>query len=88
MTMLRKKWRKRVREIARESYVVQSGTPELIAFRSLASSQRKLKSEFGSGILTSLLLSLMIKLAEKYIARWIEEKMFAYNVPQEFNEDI
>ena len=77
-----------MREIARENYVTQTGERDAIAFKAMAGSQRQIKKEFGSGIVTSLLLSLMIKLAEKYITRWIEEKMFAYNVPQEFNEDI
>ena len=86
--MLRKKWRKRVREIARENYVTQTGERDAIAFKAMAGSQRQIKKEFGSGIVTSLLLSLFIKLAMKYIERWVEENLFAQHVPQEFNEDI
>ena len=85
---LRKKWRKRVREIARENYVTQTGERDVIAFKAMAGSQRQINKEFGSGIITSILLSLFIKLAMKYIERWVEENLFAQHVPTEFNEDI
>ena len=86
--MLRKKWRKRVREIARENYVIQTGEGNVIAFKAMVESRRQIKREFGSGIITSLLLSIMVKLAWKYIEKWVEEKLFAQHVPTEFNEDI
>ena len=82
--MLRKKWRKRIREIARENYVNQGGDP----FHSMVGSQNQIKEEFGTGIVTSILMSIMIKLAWKYIEKWVEEKLFAQHVPTEFNEDI
>ena len=86
--MLRKKWRKRIREIARENYVAQTGDRDSIAFHAMAGSQKQIKEEFGTGIITSILLSIMIKLAWKYIEKWVEEKLFAQHVPTEFNEDI
>ena len=86
--MLRKKWRKRIREIARENYVTQTGERDSIAFRAMAGSQKQIKEEFGTGIITSILMSIMIKLAWKYIEKWVEEKLFAQHVPTEFNEDI
>jgi len=86
--MLRKKWRKRIREIARENYVTQTGESDSIAFRAMAGSQKQIKEEFGTGIITSILMSIMIKLAWKYIEKWVEEKLFAQHVPTEFNEDI
>lgn len=84
--LLRKNTRMRIREIARANYVRQSGPTDLIAFRAIAGSQRQIKNEFGSGIVTSLLLSLMIKLAIRYIENWIEDELFAYNVPAKFEE--
>ncbi len=76
----------RIREIARDNYVKQSGDREIIAFRAIAGSQRQIKREFGSGIVSSILISLMIKLAIKYIENWIEQELFSYNVPQLFEE--
>lgn len=76
----------RVREIARQNYVDQAGDKDIIAFRAIAGSQRQIKQEFGTGIISSILISLMIKLAIKYIEGWIEEKLFSYNVPQQFEE--
>jgi hypothetical protein len=86
--LLRKKWRKRVREIARQNYVTQTGERDSIAFRAMVGSQKQIKEEFGTGIITSILMSIMIKLAWKYIEKWVEEKLFAQHVPTEFNEDI
>ena len=86
--MLRKKWRKRIREIARENYVIQTGERDVIGFKAMIGAQRQIKEEFGSGIITSILLSLMVKLAWKYVEKWVEEKLFAQHVPTEFNEDI
>jgi len=86
--MLRKKWRKRIREIARENYVTQTGESNVIAFKAMVESRQQIKREFGSGIITSILLSIMVKLAWKYIEKWVEEKLFAQHVPTEFNEDI
>ena len=86
--LLRKKWRQRVREIARQNYVTQAGERDVIAFKAMVGAQRQIKQEFGSGIITSILLSLMIKLAWKYVEKWVEEKLFAQHVPTEFNEDI
>lgn len=76
----------RIREIARQSYVTQSGSKELVVFRAIASSQRQIKQEFGSGIISSILLSLMIKLAIRYIEGWVEDNLFSYHVPQKFEE--
>jgi len=76
----------RVREIARSNYVTQTGDRDIVAFRAIAGSQRQIKQEFGTGIISSILISLMIKLAVKYIEGWIEEKLFSYNVPQQFEE--
>ncbi|MGI9460537.1 MAG: hypothetical protein ACR2NF_11105 [Pirellulales bacterium] len=84
--LLRKKTRMRIREIARQSYVTQSGSKELVVFRAIASSQRQIKQEFGSGIISSILLSLMIKLAIRYIEGWVEDNLFSYHVPQKFEE--
>jgi Trp operon repressor len=76
----------RIREIARQNYVTQKGDRELLAFRAISASQRQIKQEFGTGIISSILISLMIKLAVKYIEGWIEDKLFSYNVPQQFEE--
>ncbi len=84
--VLRKKTRMRIREIARQNYVTQKGDRELLAFRAISASQRQIKQEFGTGIISSILISLMIKLAVKYIEGWIEDKLFSYNVPQQFEE--
>jgi len=86
--MLRKKWRKRIREIARENYVTQTGERSTIAFKAKHGAEKQIRGEFGTGIITSILLSIMIKLAWKYIEKWVEEKLFAQDVPTEFNEDI
>ena len=84
--MLRKKVRMRVREIARENYIFQTGSSDLVAFRAMSGAQRQIKQEFGSGIITSLLIGLMIKLATKYIEQWVEENLFSYHVPEQFSE--
>lgn len=84
--MLIKKYRKRAREIARENYVTQAGPRDLIAFRAIAGTRRQIKSEFGGGILSSILISLLIKLATKYIENWVEDNLFSYHVPQQFEE--
>lgn len=76
----------RVREIARQNYVTQKGERELLAFRAISASQRQIKQEFGSGIVSSILISLMIKLAVRYIEGWIEDNLFSYHVPQQFEE--
>ncbi len=76
----------RVREIARQNYVTQKGERELLAFRAISASQRQIKQEFGSGIVSSILISLMIKLAVRYIEGWIEDNLFSYHVPQKFEE--
>ncbi len=76
----------RIREIARQSYVTQAGSRELVVFRAIASSQRRIKQEFGSGIVSSILISLMIKLAIRYIEGWVEDNLFSYHVPQKFEE--
>jgi hypothetical protein len=86
MRFLKKKTRQRIREIARQNYVRQKGDDDLVAFRAIAGSQRQIKQEFGTGIISSILISLMIKLAIKYIEGWIEEKLFSYNVPTKFEE--
>jgi hypothetical protein len=84
--LLRKKWRKRVREIARQNYVTQAGERDVIAFKAMVGAQRQIKQEFGSGIITSILLSIMVKLAWKYIEQWVEDKLFAQHVPEQFEE--
>jgi hypothetical protein len=84
--MLRKKWRERIREIARENYVTQTGESNVIAFKAMVESRQQIKREFGSGIITSLLLSIMVKLAWKYIEQWVEDKLFAQHVPEQFEE--
>ena len=84
--MLTKKLRRRIREIARKNYVNQSGERRHILLRSLSDTDREIRKEFGSGIITSLLIGLMIKLATKYIEQWIEEKLFSYHVPEQFEE--
>ena len=68
--------------------MTQTGERSTIAFKAKHGAEKQIMSEFGSGILTSILLSIMIKLAWKYIERWVEEKLFAQHVPTEFNEDI
>jgi hypothetical protein len=84
--LINKKRRMRVREIARSNYIRQTGSRESVVFNSIVASQRQIKTEFGSGIITSLLISLMVKLAIKYIEKWAEENLFSYNVPEQFEE--
>ena len=55
-------------------------------FNAIAGSQRQIKQEFGSGIITSLLISLMVKLAIRYIEQWAEDNLFSYHVPTNFSE--
>ena len=76
----------RVREIARSNYVRQSGSRESVVFNAISASQKQISTEFGSGIVTSLLISLMVKLAIKYIEKWAEENLFSYHVPEKFEE--
>ena len=76
----------RVREIARSNYIRQTGSRESVVFNSIVASQRQIKTEFGSGIITSLLISLMVKLAIKYIEKWAEENLFSHHVPEQFEE--
>ncbi len=45
-----------------------------------------LKQGFGAGILTSILLSIAIKLAMRYVDQWIQENLFGYDVPAAFSE--
>lgn len=45
-----------------------------------------LKDGFGSGIITSILLSIAIKLAMRYVNQWIDENLFGYDVPSAFSE--
>lgn len=78
--MLRKKYRMRVREIARETYV--SGN----RFASQKYAERRINGEFGSGIITSLLISFMMKLAMRYIEQWIEDKFSQSDIPPQFEE--
>ena len=68
--------------------MTQTGESNVIAFKAMVESRQQIKREFGSGIITSILLSIMVKLAWKYIEKWVEEKLFAQHVPTEFNEDI
>jgi len=48
--------------------------------------EEDLKSGFGGGILTSILISLALKLAMRYVDQWIEENLFGYDVPSIFSE--
>jgi hypothetical protein len=84
--LIRKKLRVRVREIARENFIWQGGTKDQIMLRALHGSEKQIRQEFGSGIITSLLLGLLIKLATKYIEKWVEENIFSFSVPIEFKE--
>lgn len=85
--LLKKKLRKRVREIARENYVRQNHSSlDLLKLKATEGAKWQLKKEFGSGIVTSLLISLMVKLAVKYIESWITQNLYSYNVPQVFKE--
>jgi hypothetical protein len=84
--MLRRKTRQRIREIARQNYVRQEGERDSIVFNAIAGSQRQIAQEFGSGIVTSILISLMIKLAIRYIEQWAEDNLFQSNVPTKFSE--
>ncbi len=75
-----------MREIARQNYVTQTGERDVIAFKAMVGSRRQIQQELGSGIIASLLMSLMIKLAWKYIEQWVEDKLFAQHVPEQFEE--
>lgn len=66
--------------------MTQTGERDRVALRAMSGAQRQIKEEFGSGIVTSILLSLFIKLAMKYIENWIEDKLFAQHVPTQFEE--
>ena len=84
--MLSKKLRKRIREIARQNYAYQKGGKNSVVFNAIAGSQRQIKQEFGGGIITSLLVGLMVKLAIRYIEQWAEDNLFSYHVPTNFSE--
>ena len=84
--MLRLKLRVRAREIARANYVNQKGTRNVTVINAVAGSRKQIKDELGTGIITSLLISLMIKLATKYIMQWAEDNLFSYHVPEQFEE--
>ena len=86
MRLLKRSIRERVREIARENYVTQTGSRDRVALRAMSGAQRQIKEEFGSGIITSLILSLLIKLAVRYIENWIEDNLYAQHVPLNFEE--
>jgi len=45
-----------------------------------------LKDGFGTGIIASILLSIAIKLAMRYVNQWIQENLFGYDVPAAFSE--
>ncbi len=64
----------------------QKGGKHSVVFNAIAGSQRQIKQEFGSGIITSLLISLMVKLAIRYVEQWAEDNLFSYHVPQNFSE--
>lgn len=66
--------------------MTQTGNRDIVAFKAIAGSQRQIKREFGSGIISSILLSLMIKLAIRYVEQWVEDNLFSYHVPQKFEE--
>lgn len=84
--MLKRKLRVRAREIARANYVRQKGTKSVAVINAVASSRNQIKNELGSGIITSILVSLMIKLATKYIMQWAEDNLFSHHVPEQFEE--
>ena len=84
--MLKRKTRVRIREIARQNYIFQAGDRESVVFNAISGSQRQIKQEFGGGIITSLLISLMVKLAIRYIEQWAEDNLFSYHVPESFEE--
>ena len=84
--LLKRKMRIRAREIARANYVHQKGTRDLTVLNAVASSKREIKDELGTGIIASILISLMIKLATKYIMQWAEDNLFSYHVPEQFEE--
>ncbi len=83
---MRKRTRVRIREIARQNYVRQKGDRDSVVFNAIAGSQKQIAQEFGSGIISSLLISLMIKLAIRYIEKWAEENLFQSDVPTKFEE--
>jgi len=66
--------------------VTQTGERDVIAFKAMIGSRKQIQQEFGSGVITSILLSIMIKLAWKYIEQWVEDKLFAQHVPEQFEE--
>lgn len=66
--------------------MTQTGERDVIAFKAMIGSRKQIQQEFGSGVITSILLSIMIKLAWKYIEQWVEDKLFAQHVPEQFEE--
>ena len=76
----------RIREIARQNYVRQTGERDAVVLKASAGAKRQIQQEFGSGIVTQILLSIMIKLAIKYIEKWAEENLFSFHVPTNFEE--
>ena len=84
--MLKRNLRIRAREIARANYVHQKGTRNVTVINAVAGSRRQIKDELGTGIIATLLISLMIKLATKYIMQWAEDNLFSCHVPEQFEE--
>ena len=99
---LRKKTRKRVREIARDALVWQTADLATVPadnqsqlFRSELQRRRRLavdgakemaKKELGSSLLGTLVMTLIFKLIEKYISNWIEQNLLGPHIPRDFKE--
>ena len=99
--ILKRQQRKRVRDIARNHFrwhtadlipardggssFLDKSVKERIEIAKVGVKE-DLQEAFGSGIVANLLISLAFKLAMKYFERWIEEKIFGYEVPADFDE--
>ena len=61
-------------------------SPNRAAKAAIKRSEEELREGFN-GIITSIFISLAIKLAAKYIMKWLEDELFSTSVPQEFSEN-
>lgn len=84
----------RVREIARESWVNEMRKPKEFRLNQIMNAKMRAKHAikrdegFGTGVFASILISIAIKLAIRYIDTWIKNELFSTEaVSPHFYED-
>ncbi len=83
--ILSKKYRREVRTVAREQYLTRCASADVPSFRGPSIKEyaiARVKDELSlqthySGIVGTLLLALAMRLAEKLIQSWIEDRLFS-----------